>query len=266
MPSIETASGRLTFGHNRVGHDADDIVIVLVHGAGGQRNDWPMGWRNPGGDFRRTAVYALTLPGHDAGDGAGFDNVVAYAGAVGDFIAALGLRRAIVVGHSMGAAIALQLAIERHEGVVGIVLIAGAASFNVADALLDGFRADFDATADAVVGYSWPKQARESYKRQQRFHMRVAGPDVVHDDFLACQRFNVADRLGEIVVPVLIVASAGDRMVRYKQCVATHDAIKNSRLETVRNAGHFPQIEHQAKCAALISGFCGEIDEMATAD
>ncbi len=259
MPNIHTAIGGLSFGHNRVKHEPDDPVLVFVHGAGGQRADWPQSWRNAGGDFRQIATYTLDLPGHDVDGGTGHDTVEAYTDAVGAFLDAMGFTRAVIVGHSMGAAIVLLLGIRHHPRVAGLVTIGGGAEFPVTDAVLNGFKTNFEATVDVMVRFSWPRHARESYKRQQRWHMRVAGPTVVHDDFLACQRFNANDRLADIAVPVLIIAAKDDRMVPLKKSIAIHEGIAESRMVTVANSGHFPQTEQRRKCVGAIEGFLRDL-------
>ena len=258
MPMIDTATGRIAFSHNHV-DPAGRTAVVLVHGAGGQRADWPRQWTITATGLGGAPVYAPDLPGHGKSDGPGLDTVEAYADAVAGFIGAAGLKRVVVAGHSMGAAIALELATRRDPRLAGIVMISGAASFKVADALLQGFLTAFEPTISAVVSYSWNNMAQESYRRQQLWHAEVAGAQVVRDDFLACQRYNATERLGEAAVPVLLMGSPGDRMVRFSALRATAEGLKDARVVSIPNCGHFPQVEQRGKCATAITKFLAEI-------
>lgn len=102
--------------------------IVLVHGADGVVQE-----------FTETIVPALATglrvlavdrPGHgwstppSAGCG-----IAANMEAIREGVRALGVERAVVVGHSYGAAIAVRWALEHPEEVAGLVLLAPAAHF-----------------------------------------------------------------------------------------------------------------------------------------
>ena len=97
--------------------------ILMVHGLGSQL---------------QTFTYALAalLPGHRLimvdRAGAGYSHaapaatLAAQAELLAHFLAALGIERALVVGHSLGGAIALALALDHPERVAGLALLAPA--------------------------------------------------------------------------------------------------------------------------------------------
>jgi proline-specific peptidase len=69
--------------------------------------------------------------------------------------------------------------------------------------------------------------------------------------------FDVADRLGEIRVPTLVIAGAGD-MPTVDMAAATARVIPHARLEIFAHSRHFPFIEEPAKFLRAVSRFLEE--------
>src|SRR5207248_8010315 len=91
--------------------EGDSVSVLLVHGFGADLNTW-MFTQPALADGRR--VVALDLPGHggsakEVGPGDAEQLTEAVSGAAD----ALGLERVHLVGHSMGGAIAVLLALQR---------------------------------------------------------------------------------------------------------------------------------------------------------
>ena len=102
----------------------DGKTVVLLHGFGGDLDNWLF---NMGPLAAAADVVALDLPGH--GQSAvtmPAPSVEALAGFVSAFLDELGVERAHLVGHSLGAAVAAQLALDQPERVAGLVLVAPA--------------------------------------------------------------------------------------------------------------------------------------------
>src|SRR5512133_1758334 len=105
----------------------DDPPVILIHGAGSNHLAWPAEIRRLPGQ----RVLAIDLPGHGRSEGVAQQSIRAYADQILDFLAALGLYQAIFVGHSMGGAIALELAVRHPTHVSGLGLIATGAYLGV---------------------------------------------------------------------------------------------------------------------------------------
>jgi pyruvate dehydrogenase E2 component (dihydrolipoamide acetyltransferase) len=97
---VETDRARLRYAHR----PGSGNPIVLIHGFGGDLNNWLF---NMDAIADAGPVYALDLPGHGGSTktiaGPGVD---ALADALEQFLGALGLEDANLVGHSMGGAVA----------------------------------------------------------------------------------------------------------------------------------------------------------------
>src|SRR3989304_4885129 len=106
--------------------------VILIHGAGSSHLFWPAEIRRLTGH----TVLALDLPGHGHSDGVGFQSGSDYSGAIPEFLAAMGIFKAAFVGHSLGGAIALQLALDFPQHVIGIGVVSGGANFNLPPELI----------------------------------------------------------------------------------------------------------------------------------
>lgn len=97
--------------------------VVLIHGFGADRLSW---LANQTELAKVASVYTVDLPGHGGKPLSGDASFGVLAEAVGRSIDAAGLESVHLVGHSLGAAIALMLAAERPDRVRSLALIAPA--------------------------------------------------------------------------------------------------------------------------------------------
>src|SRR5512139_2770184 len=113
--------------------DGDSQPVVLLHGAAGTHLSWPAQvCRLP--DCR---VYALDLPGHGKSAGEACRSVDGYTRRVLDWMEALSLQQAVLVGHSMGSAVAMQIALTEPGRAAALVLAGSAARLKVNPALIE---------------------------------------------------------------------------------------------------------------------------------
>lgn len=226
-------------------------TLVLVHGAGGSRLHWPAGLRRMAG----AAVITLDLPGHGRSEGKGCETIGGYADAVRDVLEALDVGQAVVVGHSMGGAVAQTLALQRQDRVSMIVLIATGARLRVAPAILKGIRDDFGQVVDLITRYAWSADANSSARELGRGALRDTGPDVLLADFKACDQFDVMDQLSEIEVPALIIGATADQLTPVKYARFLAENIPDARMMTVEGAGHMVMLERPEEVSTAVHRF-----------
>jgi len=98
--------------------------VILIHGFGGDIDNWLF---NIGALSEKATVYALDLPGHGQSFKQPIKPALAdMAGVLVAFMDALNIDKAHLVGHSMGGAIALEVARQCEGRVSGLSLIASA--------------------------------------------------------------------------------------------------------------------------------------------
>ena len=233
---------------------AENPPLVLIHGAAGTHLYWPPEIRRLPG----YCIHALDLPGHGKSSALDGQQAVAdYAHYLVMWLQSIHVRRAVFVGHSMGGAIALSLAIDHPEYVVGLGLISSGARLRVHPDILK-YAADsttYLKATDMMVACSFSPNASPRLIELASRRLLETRQSVFSGDLQACNRFDIMDRLSSIQQPALVVCGADDQMtpVRYSQYLA--NCIPNAQLTVIPNAGHMVMIEQPAAVAQRLSAF-----------
>lgn len=241
-------------------HGADEVArppVVLIHGAGGHYLYWPPQVRRLHGQ----RVFAVDLPGHGKSAGVGHHTIEDYSAVIMEFIKALKLNRAVLVGHSMGGAVALHAAHAFPKRVIGTALIGSAARLRVNAALLQ-MSADPSKAANAVhtiVDLSFAEDTSARLKELAAQRMLETRPSVLHGDLLACDSFDATAWANKIAAPTLLIFGKQDRMVSPRSGQALMDEIPGARLELVPDAGHMVMLEQPDRVGELLGDFLNSI-------
>jgi pimeloyl-ACP methyl ester carboxylesterase len=237
--------------------EGEQLPVILIHGAGGNHLYWPA-------EIRRLAGYqviALDLPGHGKSGGRGQQSIRAYAEQIMQWAQALHLPRAVVVGHSMGGAIALELALKYPEQVLGLCLVGTSARLRVSTQIFEesAHPTTYQRAIDTIIEWSFSPSSPQRLKELAAQRMVETRQTVLYGDFLACQGFDVSEQLAEIQLPALVICGEQDRMtpVRHVQFLADH--LPQGRLEIVPDAGHMVMLEQPLLVAALLREFLSHL-------
>lgn len=238
--------------------DTETPPLVLIHGSGGTHLYWPPEIRR----LRGYCVYAVDLPGHGkSARSDGQQSIEEYARYVIEWLEALQKRRAVLVGHSMGSAIALRLAIYHPEYVVGLGLIGAGARLRVLPELLN-YAADqttFLKATDMLVSYSFSSYAPQRLIEQAARRLVETRQSVLYGDLLACNRFDVMDQLGSIKQPTLVVCGENDQMTPLRYAQILTNAIPGAQIKVIPAAGHMVMLEQPHLVAESLLSFLQDI-------
>jgi len=237
-----------------IGHpDPAGRALVLVHGAGGDHKLW--GEVHSRLCSSGVPALALDLPGHGRSKGPARDTVEGCAEAVEETLAAAGVQRYAVAGHSLGGAIALQLAARGAPGLAGIAAVSTGAKLYVDPMILKGTLRNFECTVENVVRHCFPRGTPEAMWRPAAAAMATTQPEVLHADFLACSGYGVGDpELAEIQIPVEVVCGEADIMTPLPLSEELAAKIPGAQLTRIPRCGHMPLIEApELLAAALVS-------------
>lgn len=255
QPEMIEAGGK-KLQHLRVGPDSG-TPVVFIHGFGGDHLSWAFNQGTVGED---RPAYAVDLPGHggstkDVGDA----TVDTFAATVAAYLDQIGAKGAHLVGHSLGGAIAITIALNAPDKVGALSLIAPAGfGKEISDAFISGY-------------------IRESRPRKLRpiLEMLVADPSAVTAQMIedtlkfkrldgavaalekvaavnfpdGTQRISMRDRIGEIKVPIQVMWGEADQVVPVKQADGLPASVKVTRIA---GAGHIPHIEKADDVSNLI--------------
>jgi pyruvate dehydrogenase E2 component (dihydrolipoamide acetyltransferase) len=261
-PEIIEADGR-RMRYLELG-EGDGAPILFVHGFGGDLNNWQYNQESLAEDH---LTIALDLPGHGGSSkdlGPGHVHVGALAAAMIGFMDAKGLAKAHLVGHSLGGAIALDLALNHPERVASATVICSA-----------GLGPDIN--MEYIDGFM---QAKRRKQLQPVLEMLVADPEMVSREMIeevlkfkrldgvdealnriidGCfaggrQALDLSGRLGELTVPVQVIWGREDRIMPVGQA---DDLPEGLRVHALDGAGHMVHMEKSAEVNRLIRAFAG---------
>jgi pimeloyl-ACP methyl ester carboxylesterase len=230
--------------------------LLLIHGAGGTHMHWPAALRRlPGWQ-----VCALDLPGHGKSAGPGRNSIAAYCDVVYGFVNALGWARVVLAGHSMGGAIVQEFALRYPGRLAGIVLVGTGARLRVAPAILNGLHTDFAATARTIADWVHDKNVSEQLKRLYVQRTLEDDPQVMVDDFYACDQFDLRADVARIETPALVVCGVTDVMTppRFSEHLA--QSLPHAWLKLIPHAGHMVALEAPEEVTASVQEFLGRLE------
>ncbi len=225
-------------------------VIILVHGAGGNHRHWAYQTTHLG---KKYLAIAVDLPGHGGSEGSSCDKIEEYADFIYDFAAHVTGTKFFLAGHSMGGAIALDFALRYPQQLHGLVLVGTGARLRVAQPILDTFASGN--RFYQLLEFAYGSAASTELLDLARKEMDNTDPIVYYNDFTACDKFDVMDRLQEINLPTLVLAAGEDRLtpVKYSEFLAAN--ISNARLEIIKQAGHMLMLEKPEEVNSAIERF-----------
>lgn len=231
--------------------DPGKPTLVFVHGSGGTGALWD---GQVDALRERANTVAPDLPGRGASAGPGLRSIPDYASALARFVDAIAAPRPIPCGQSLGGGIALQLLLDHPGRFAAGILVATGARLRVMPAILEGIERDYAAHLSNLTLAVSPRTDPERLKPVLEANARCP-KQVALGDFLACDAFDVMERLGEIDAPVLVVSGEDDRLTPTKYADFLEKRIPGARRAHLVDAGHLLPAEKPAELNAAIAAF-----------
>ena len=236
---MDVRGNRLHYLDDGAGPDDDRPAVVMVHGLGGQMHHFTHSLLGRLRTDHRVIVVDRPGSGHSPRPDDAPANVLAQAGVIADFIRALKLPRPpLLVGHSLGGAIALGVALDHPETISGVALIA--ALTHPQETPPDIFKGLAIRSDIARRLVAWTMATPMSFLRGRKVLDEVFGPDPVPADFaiagggllgLRPKAFRsasidmvaanddlpaMAARYPDIALPVHMIFARGDRILDWR--------------------------------------------------
>lgn len=231
-------------------------VILFIHGNTGSWRWWQktLDLLPPG--FRGIAV-DLRGAGESDKPGTGYD-IPQYGEDLYGLVRKLGLSDIHLVGHSLGGAVALQIALDHPEVLRSLTMVnpAPAEGMPIPEdnfPMLAAVASNRDFMRPALASMM-PTAPQDEYFEQLLNDAMTAGPTLV-PNARSLTRLNLTDRLGDLKIPTMILFGLKDIIVSLDAVRRTQSGIKDAHLEVWPDCGHSPIIEKPVEFTGLLTEF-----------
>ena len=234
-----------------------DPGLLFVHGAGGNGEIWE---RQVEFFKGKHSAFRIDLPGHGGSGPRGEDRISSYAEWVRLSSEKLFAKRSFVlVGHSMGGAIVLELALNPPDGLKGIVLVGSGAKLAVTHAIFQMLSENPEAFFETIDQFAFSSAAPTALRERFVRLTRQCAPPVIFNDFKACDHFDIRSRLPEIKLPTLVLCGEEDQLTPVKYSRYLHENLSTSRLVLIPHAGHMVMAEQPDTMNTALEAFLNSL-------
>lgn len=183
---------------------------------------------------------AIELPGHPGGSGLG--TIGEYANFVANYIQENGVKDPVLVGHSMGGAIVIEVAL-RNRNLAGLALVGTGARLRVHPNLLSKIKENYEEASRLIATWSVSPTCDPVITERIGNEFLKVKAEVSYGDFTACDKFDRMNDVEKITYKTLIVVGADDKLTPVKYSQYLHDKIRHSKLVVIPGAGHSVMLE-----------------------
>jgi pimeloyl-ACP methyl ester carboxylesterase len=258
--------------------EGEGPALILVHGLAASLEYWQY---NIAALATQHRVYALDLLGFGRSDKEIEDFSLSYAASfLAQFMDALGIERAHLVGNSLGGVVCAQTAVQFPERVDSLVLV-GSAGFGrelnpllrlwsvpvLGDLVFKVFQMAFPLAKRWALDD--PRRIDDEWLASVAAVLRTPG---LRENTLKIAREGVDLRgqreemfrslhrgLGGTDVPTLIVWGSRDVVVPLSHAYTAQRLISKSEVSVMERCGHVPQVERPEEFNGLVQGFLATI-------
>ncbi len=262
---------RLELDHRQVfaatggrAHEPKQTLILFLHGAGMDHSVWAL--QSRWFAYHGANVLAVDLPGHGGSAGPALTDIGALADWTARLIGAVGAARAALVGHSMGALIALETAARHPELVAGMALIGAAAKMPVHPDLIAAAKENSHVAIDMVSLWGLGASAALGGNNAPGLWMlggterllEKAAPGVLHADLTACNAYQTgAESAGKATCATTLILGERDLMTPLKAGRALAALVAGARAIVLPGAGHMLMIERPGEVLETLKASVG---------
>jgi len=224
------------------------MKLLFIPGSGGGKEAW----------ISQTEYFddaeAIALPGHP--DGEACSSIDEYAEWLHDYIHQQGYQDVVLIGHSLGGAIAQVYGLKYGDEVKALVLSGTGGRLRVRPDILEGLKGMIGDDA------AWRKYLEDSYSSADPKFREVAmesrmkiGPAVTLNDFQCCDKFDIMDQVQNIKVPSLVLCGSEDVMTPAKYASYLTNNIEGAKEVIIDGGTHSAMREKPKEYNQAIENF-----------
>lgn len=225
-----------------------DVRVLFIHGAGGTSSKW----RNVAPYFPDHMIEIVNLPGREEGSVA---ERTIHENALK--ISQLITEDTVVVGHSMGGLVGLELA-KLNNNVKGLVLASSFYELPVHPKILTSF--DNGEFPDSLFYASYTKDVDKDLIAQEKLEKEIVPHDTIQKDFHACNNYeDGAKTLKELLIPVLAIYGNADKLLPPKVEDSLKEIKEDIQIIEMDEASHYLILERAEQFSNEVKKFIEQL-------
>lgn len=218
------------------GTKRQDITLIWIHGTGANKR-FMEAVRPTLSEFSNVF---FDLPGHGDSKSTGFSEEN-YIDAILNMLSER--ENVVLIGHSLGGALTLDVLSKRPKNVIGGVILNGAVRFNRIDpAFYQKIHEDVLDLPYVLAGCG-----HENHPKVQRAMAAMETDEIAIKDWLIDEKIDVQNKLSNINVPVEILVGEDDPFAPVSDAQLICDGVKNSHIVTIPHGKHMSFLTDDAK-------------------
>jgi pimeloyl-ACP methyl ester carboxylesterase len=245
-------SSKIACWVNNSNFGAHEQSLIFIHGSGGDHSAWSYQYALL---HKHYNILAIDLPGHGRSKGSGESDIESYCLWVRKLLDILQLKKSIIVGHSLGAAITLQFALSYPQKVAGIVTVGGGMKMPVNPSIFEFLKTNPVESVELICKFSVAKENRAKFMApliKSLTHTRI---DVLQGDLLACDKLDLTEELRKISLKVLVICGVEDKMTPPEFSRQISEGISGAKLCLIEGAGHMVMMERPEEFNEALNKF-----------
>ncbi|MBO8171234.1 MAG: alpha/beta hydrolase [Bacillaceae bacterium] len=229
--------------------DGKQLTFLFLHGAGGNADKW----RKVREHLGKTPAMFPDLPGHGEFNGGVPASIEEYVALINQNID----EDTIVVGHSMGGLIALELA-SVSDKVKALVLVNSHYRLPVDPKIIK--QLENGIFPENLFRASYAKSVSETLLEEERKDLLNTPVSLALADFMSCDRYDNGKRIfANLKIPVLAIYGEQDRLLPADAKERLLSVKSDVRHKTIADTGHYVPLENAEKFCSIIKCFRDEV-------
>jgi pimeloyl-ACP methyl ester carboxylesterase len=255
MPLLEINATKIHYVDvDRRTDPSTGLPLVFIHGAGSSHFCWSFQLVK----FSQTnRCIAIDLSGHGKSDSPNTPASIeyGYAHEVAHLINYLDLQEFILIGHSMGGGVALSYILHKEFRLPkALVLVDSSPDLHLRK-VTPGLIIEAIEEQGKLRQHTFEEYAQEHDMVKYEEVMKHVDAVAMQRDLLACNEFDVTDRLNEIDIPIFALVGEKDDVITPSIVKIYVEKLLHADLAVVRGADHVPMIEQPEEFNRLFRKF-----------
>lgn len=249
---IESETGKIYY---RISGAENNRTIIFVHGLAADSRFFHNQLKYFGNSLR---VIAIDLPGHGRTRRTDELSAAVYSRSIEQVVIKENIGSYILAGHSMGGAVCLEHYKNNHHRIQALILISTAPKIPVTEEMVERSTNDFSRFFDEMLSAIFCKKAGIFILAAKKI-IDDEERSVITDDLRICMGMDHTGILGNISVPVLLLANRYDSMISAELTTDMGNSIPDAKLVVFDNHGHIPFFEESELFNSTLEEFLTSI-------